>query len=201
MLAALFESTGAGEGSWPTRRSRLLRCCSTNWRASIRGNGAKWPLSFAVCPRIWPRCRTARQPPMCSASWPICSTLMQAIGYSSEIACIFAAIIDTAVAVSTLMLVALGDKPARRARTGNVSTVRKGPEHHVGPASLGGPYRGRRGRVSVDDPQAYCGMLGPESEGARPCFPESGQRPRQWGNQDGASCHTHNLSSGWRWPG
>ena len=36
-------------------------------------------------------------------------------------------------------------------------------------------------------------MLGPESEGARPCFPESGQRPRQWGNQDGASCHTHNL--------
>lgn len=43
--------------------------------------------------------------------------LMEAIGYSSEIACIFPAIIDTAVAVSTLMLVALGDKPARRART------------------------------------------------------------------------------------
>jgi hypothetical protein len=47
--------------------------------------------------------------------------LMQVIGYSSEIACIFPAIIDTAVAVSTLMLVALGDKPARRART--VTTV------------------------------------------------------------------------------
>jgi Protein of unknown function (DUF2637) len=43
--------------------------------------------------------------------------LMRAIGYSSEIACIFPAIIDTAVAVSTMMLVALGDKPARRART------------------------------------------------------------------------------------
>jgi len=43
--------------------------------------------------------------------------LMRAIGYSSETACIFPAIIDTAVAVSTLMLVALGDKPARRART------------------------------------------------------------------------------------
>jgi hypothetical protein len=43
--------------------------------------------------------------------------LMQAIGYNSEIACIFPAIIDTAVAVSTLMLVALGDKPARRTRT------------------------------------------------------------------------------------
>jgi Protein of unknown function (DUF2637) len=43
--------------------------------------------------------------------------LMQVIGYSSATAWIFPAIIDTAVAVSTLMLVALGDKPARRART------------------------------------------------------------------------------------
>ena len=44
--------------------------------------------------------------------------LMRAIGYSSATAWIFPAIIDTAVAVSTLMLVALGDKPARRVRTG-----------------------------------------------------------------------------------
>jgi hypothetical protein len=44
--------------------------------------------------------------------------LMQAIGYSPATACIFPAIIDTAVAVATLMLVALGDKPARRPRTG-----------------------------------------------------------------------------------
>src|ERR1700737_4804366 len=43
--------------------------------------------------------------------------LMRAIGYSSATAWIFPAIIDTAVAVSTLMLVALGDKPARRSRT------------------------------------------------------------------------------------
>ena len=43
--------------------------------------------------------------------------LMQAIGYSSTTAWVFPAIIDTAVAVSTLMLVALGDKPARRTRT------------------------------------------------------------------------------------
>ena len=42
--------------------------------------------------------------------------LMLVIGYSSATAWIFPAIIDTAVAVSTLMLVALGDKPARRAR-------------------------------------------------------------------------------------
>ena len=40
--------------------------------------------------------------------------LMRAIGYSSATASVFPAIIDTAVAVSTLMLVALGDKPARR---------------------------------------------------------------------------------------
>lgn len=44
--------------------------------------------------------------------------LMRAIGYSATTAWVFPAIIDTAVAVSTLMLVALGDKPARRARTG-----------------------------------------------------------------------------------
>jgi hypothetical protein len=46
--------------------------------------------------------------------------LMQVIGYSSATGWIFPAIIDTAVAVSTLMLVALGDKPARRTR--NVTT-------------------------------------------------------------------------------
>jgi hypothetical protein len=37
------------------------------------------------------------------------------------------AIIDTAVAVSTLMLVALGDKPARRARTGTTSSNTQPP--------------------------------------------------------------------------
>ena len=47
--------------------------------------------------------------------------LMLAIGYSPTTACIFPAIIDTAVAVSTLMLVALGDKPARRIRTRTAS--------------------------------------------------------------------------------
>jgi hypothetical protein len=43
--------------------------------------------------------------------------LMQAIGHSPATAWVFPAIIDTTVAVSTLMLVALGDKPARRARS------------------------------------------------------------------------------------
>ena len=43
--------------------------------------------------------------------------LMQAIGYSPTTAWVFPAMIDTTVAVSTMMLVALGDKPARRSRT------------------------------------------------------------------------------------
>jgi hypothetical protein len=53
--------------------------------------------------------------------------LMRAIGYSSATAWIFPAIIDTAVAVSTLMLVALGDKPARRTRTVTTSSGAKTP--------------------------------------------------------------------------
>jgi len=46
--------------------------------------------------------------------------LMTTIGYSAYTAWIFPMIIDTAVAVSTLMLVALGDKPVRR-KPGNRS--------------------------------------------------------------------------------
>ena len=53
--------------------------------------------------------------------------LMQAIGYSATTAWVFPAIIDTAVAVSTLMLVALGDKPGGRARTGKASTSTDSP--------------------------------------------------------------------------
>jgi hypothetical protein len=46
--------------------------------------------------------------------------LMHAIGYSAATAWAFPAIIDTAVAVATVMLVALGDKPVRRARIATV---------------------------------------------------------------------------------
>ena len=55
-----------------------------------------------------------------SVSFLALRDLMRVIGYSSATAWIFPAIIDTALAVSTLMLVALGDKPARRTRTANV---------------------------------------------------------------------------------
>jgi hypothetical protein len=53
--------------------------------------------------------------------------LMQVIGYSSETAWIFPAVLDTAVAVSTMMLVALGDKPARRTRTATTPTSAQAP--------------------------------------------------------------------------
>lgn len=53
--------------------------------------------------------------------------LMRAIGYSSATAWIFPAIIDTAVAVSTMMLVALGDKPPRRARTATIAASAQNP--------------------------------------------------------------------------
>ncbi|PRC49140.1 hypothetical protein C6A85_76255, partial [Mycobacterium sp. ITM-2017-0098] len=48
--------------------------------------------------------------------------LMVVIGYTNTTAWIFPAIIDTAVAVSTTMLVALGDKPERRNRTETATT-------------------------------------------------------------------------------
>jgi hypothetical protein len=62
-----------------------------------------------------------------SVSFLALRDLMQAIGYGSTTAWIFPAIIDTAVAVSTLMLVALGDKPARRTRTVTASANAQSP--------------------------------------------------------------------------
>ena len=53
--------------------------------------------------------------------------LMLAIGYSAATAWVFPAIIDTAVAVSTLMLVALGDKPARRGRSAITAASTQNP--------------------------------------------------------------------------
>jgi hypothetical protein len=53
--------------------------------------------------------------------------LMRAIGYSSATAWIFPAIIDTTAAVSTMKLVALGDKPARRPRHRRCPPVRYCP--------------------------------------------------------------------------
>ena len=68
--------------------------------------------------------------------------LMVVIGYSAATAWIFPAIIDTTVAVSTLMLVALGDKPARRSRTGAV------------PANTQTPAMRKLGRSATQSPKA-----------------------------------------------
>ena len=74
--------------------------------------------------------------------------LMRAIGYSSATAWIFPSIIDTAVAVSTLMLVALGDKPVRRARIVTASAsaqVQAGAR--TAPALVSSPRRQRSVRA------------------------------------------------------
>jgi hypothetical protein len=59
-------------------------------------------------------------------------SLMTSIGYSGATAWVFPAIIDTTVAVSTTMLVALGDRPARRTETASAPT----PTVAVTPPSL-----------------------------------------------------------------
>jgi len=53
--------------------------------------------------------------------------LMQVIGYSGAIAWVFPALVDTGVAVSTMMLFALGDKPVRRSRTAVASVNTQNP--------------------------------------------------------------------------
>jgi hypothetical protein len=71
--------------------------------------------------------------------------LMREIGYSYATAWIFPAIIDIAVAVSTLMLVALGDKPARRTRTVTTSAGAQTPGTQRG---ANGPMRSAKPEVT-----------------------------------------------------
>jgi Protein of unknown function (DUF2637) len=75
--------------------------------------------------------------------------LMRAIGYSPTTAWVFPAIIDTAVAVSTLMLVALGDKPARRARTGTTVANTQTPRTQRLPQA---PRQSTKGQARVSAP-------------------------------------------------
>jgi hypothetical protein len=79
--------------------------------------------------------------------------LMRVIGYGTTTAWIFPAIVDTAVAVTTLMLVALGDKPGRRTRTvttaarSQASMAQPSWEGAKGKAALLAPASGRAQRV------------------------------------------------------
>jgi hypothetical protein len=82
--------------------------------------------------------------------------LMQAIGYSSATAWIFPAIIDTAVAVSTVMLVALGDKPARRAR---VTTASASTQIPTTQQSAQPPTQGGRAELKAFAPGASTQMM------------------------------------------
>jgi len=88
--------------------------------------------------------------------------LMQVIGYSSEIACIFPAIIDTAVAVSTLMLVALGDKPARRTRTVTApASAQVKASAPTAPAPVSAPPRPHSVRADQDASSAESARVDP----------------------------------------
>ncbi len=71
--------------------------------------------------------------------------LMRGIGYGVVTACVFPVIIDATVAVSTMMLVALGDKPVRRVR----KPVAPAPAHTAAgqpyaPAQVSPPSRTQR---------------------------------------------------------
>ena len=83
---------------------------------------------------------------------------MQVIGYSSTTACIFPAIIDTAVAVSTLMLVALGDKPARRTRTATApASAQVKPSASTAPKPISAPVDSALRAASAPDQHADAG--------------------------------------------
>jgi hypothetical protein len=73
--------------------------------------------------------------------------LIRTIGYSSTTAWVFPAINDAAVSVSTLMLVALGDKPARRSRPVNPTAAAQpaGAQGRGGVARHSAEHQVRRG--------------------------------------------------------
>ncbi len=88
--------------------------------------------------------------------------LMQAIGYGSATACAFPAIIDTAVAVSTLMLVALGDKPVRRTRAVTISAGT-----HIRTPRSSGQIAAQSAKAHVTGPATTIGRV-PTSASAHP---------------------------------
>jgi hypothetical protein len=63
-----------------------------------------------------------------------------------------------------------GRRRERRPRT-------VGAEHHVGPASLRGPHRGRRGGVSVDDLQLPPERSAQRARALAPAFPNLASGP------------------------
>jgi hypothetical protein len=90
--------------------------------------------------------------------------LMRVIGYSSTTAWIFPAIIDTAVAVSTLMLVALGEKPARRARAAATSASAEArPVHRLAQTPTPSAKAQLKGLVQTSARSQKCVSAQPDS--------------------------------------
>jgi hypothetical protein len=88
--------------------------------------------------------------------------LMQAIGYSPATAWVFPAIVDTTVAVSTLMLVALGDKPIRRARTVTApASAQVKASAPTAPAPVSAPPRPHSVRADQDASSAESARVDP----------------------------------------
>jgi hypothetical protein len=88
--------------------------------------------------------------------------LMRVIGYSSATAWMFPGIIDTAVAVSTMMLVALGDKPARRTRTVTApASAQFKASAPTAPAPVSAPPRPHSVRADQDASSAESACVDP----------------------------------------
>jgi hypothetical protein len=81
--------------------------------------------------------------------------LMETVGYSSATAWIFPAIIDTAVAVSTMMLVALGDKPVRRSRPASTPTGAEIRDTHRGANVAARSAKSQVKPISYEKPSAH----------------------------------------------
>ena len=97
-----------------------------------------------------------------SLSFQALSALMQAIGYSGTTAWVFPVIVDAAVAVATLMLIALGDKPARRPRSATASI---GAHTSTPPRTVQPPTQGAKAHSKEPEPSG-ASTLGAHAEWA-----------------------------------
>ncbi|KQY02947.1 hypothetical protein ASD37_25725 [Mycobacterium sp. Root135] len=126
-----------------------------------------------------------------SVSFLALRDLMHAIGYSSAIAWVFPAIIDTTVAVSTMMLVALGDKPAGRSRAVGAATARITGTQGQGGAPI------HSAETQFDRPISSAGrMLGATTGKQTPATPRSDSAQTVHDPvQSGAATDDANLAS------
>lgn len=118
--------------------------------------------------------------------------LMLVIGYSSATAWIFPAIIDTAVAVSTIMLVALGDKPARRARVVAISASTQTPATQRSADPLA---RGAKAKVKTFAPGAHAQTSSVSRTPSSASAVHDATQTKQYGTQFGPAQLAADLAS------